>query len=202
MVSTKDEPALVPAASRRNTIRRPLSFLLLVVPLLSACGDGGFRPLYGPTPSVVAVQERLKELDVAAIPGRVGQVIRNELLFHAGGGGELLPPTHRLEVVTTESVQTTLVTTTGDAGGGAYLLQAKFKLIRIKDKKIVLEGTSFGRASFESFTNTSTTAGNVPYQFTYSNVRARQDAENRAARVVADDLNTRVAIYFSGAERG
>ena len=186
----------------RITVRTPFCLLLIVVLLLSACGDGGFRPLYGPTPSGVAVQERLKELDVAAIPGRVGQVIRNELIFHASGGGELLPPTHRLEVVTTETAQTTLVTATGDAGGGAYLLQAKFKLIRIKDKKVVLEGTSFGRASFESFSNTSTTAGNVPYQFTYSNVRARLDAENRAARVVAEDLNTRVAIYLSGAERG
>jgi len=31
----------------------------------------------------------------------------------------------------------------------------------------------------------------------YSNVRARDDAENRAARTVADDLKTRVGIYLS-----
>ena len=171
-----------------------------LMPLLAACGNGGFRPLYGPTPSGVAVQERMREVDVAAIPGRVGQVIRNELLFQAGGGGELLPPTHRLEVVTHESVQSTLVDLAGDASGGAYLLEAKFKLIRIKDKKVVMEGTSWGRAAFERFTNTSTTGNNVAVQYTYSNVRARDDAENRAARVVADDLTTRMAIYFSGAD--
>ena len=73
------------------------------------------------------------------------------------------------------------------------------KLIRIKDKKVVMEGTSWGRAAFERFTNTSTTGNNVAVQYTYSNVRARDDAENRAARVVADDLKTRMAIYFSGA---
>jgi LPS-assembly lipoprotein len=202
MVSNKDELGLAPTAIRRITIQRQLCLFFIVVPLLSACGDGGFRPLYGPTPSGVAVQERIKEIDVAAIPGRVGQVLRNGLIFQAGGGGELLPPTHRLEVVTTESVQTTLVTIAGDASGGAYTLQAKFKLVRIRDKKVVLEGTSTGRAAFERFTNTSTTSGNVPYQFSYSNIRAREDAENRAARVVADDLNTRMAIYFSGAEPG
>jgi LPS-assembly lipoprotein len=87
----------------------------------------------------------------------------------------------------------------GDSGGGIYLLQANFKLIRIKDKKVVFQGTSFGRAAFERFTNTSTTGNNVAVQYTYSNVRARDDAENRAARSVADDLNTRMAIYFSGA---
>jgi LPS-assembly lipoprotein len=173
--------------------------LLAINGTLSGCGNGGFRPLYGPTPSGVAVQERMKELEVATIPGRVGQVIRNELIFHAGGGGELLPPTHRLEVVTSESVQTTLVSSTGNSNGGVYLLQAKFKLIRIKDKKVVMEGTSLGRAAFESFTNIATT-GTLSPNYTYSTVRAHDDAENRAARVVADDLKTRMAIYFSGAD--
>ena len=65
-------------------------------------------------------------------------------------------------------------------------MQAIFKLIDIKDKKVVLTGTSHGRAGFERF------------QSIYSNVRAREDAENRAARTVADDLKTRVAIYLSG----
>jgi hypothetical protein len=40
---------------------------------------------------------------------------------------------------------------------------------------------SWGRAAFERFTNTATTGGNVPAQYTYSNVRARDDAEPRRA---------------------
>jgi LPS-assembly lipoprotein len=175
---------------------RGLLLSVALGPALAACGNEGFRPLYGPTPTGAHLQDRLKELEVAPIPGRVGQRIRNELMFQAGGGGELLPPTHRLEVTTSESVQTTLADSTGAAAGGAYALQASFKLIRIKDKKVVLQGTSYGRAAFERYTNTTATTGNM---FTYSNVRAREDAENRASRVVADDLNTRVAIYLSGA---
>jgi LPS-assembly lipoprotein len=127
----------------------------------------------------------LAQLDVAAIPGRVGQRIRNELLFQASGGGELAPPTHRLEVSINESVISTLVRPDGDALGQTYAVQANFKLIEIKSKKVVLTGTSYGRAGFERF------------QSIYSNVRARDDAENRAARTVADDLKTRVAIYLS-----
>ena len=181
----------------RRSLMRGFLQSLAMGPMLSACGNGGFRPLYGPTPSGANLQERFKELDVAPIPGRVGQRIRNELMFQAGGGGEFLPPTHRLEVATNESVQTTLADATGSAAGGAYNLQATFKLVRIKDKKVVLQGTSYGRAAFERFTNTTTPTGTA---FTYSNVRAREDAENRAAKSVAEDLGTRVAIYLSGAD--
>jgi LPS-assembly lipoprotein len=170
--------------SRRSLVRG-LALLLAAAPALAAC-SGGFQPLYGPTASGVGLQERLAQLDVATMPGRVGQRIRNELIFQSSGGGELLPPTHRLEVSVTESILSTLVKPDGDALGQTYQLQANFKLIDIKTKQVVLTGTSSGRAGFERF------------QSIYSNVRAREDAENRAARTIADDLKTRVSIYLSG----
>ena len=185
MSSAEVSPARV-ILSRRRMVRG-LSLLLAASPLLAACSSGeGFRPLYGTTPNGVGLQERLAQLDVAPIPGRVGQRIRNDLIFQASGGGELAPPTHRLEVTINESVLTTLVKIDGDSLGQIYQLQANFKLVSIKDKRVVLTGTSHGRAGFERF------------QSVYSNVRARDDAENRAARTVADDLKTRVAIYLSG----
>ena len=88
---------------------RGLSLLLAAAPALSACGNGGFRPLYGTTASGAGLQERLAQVDFAPIPGRVGQRIRNELIFHSTGGGNPLPPTHRLEVSIKELVLSTLV---------------------------------------------------------------------------------------------
>ena len=168
----------------RRGLVRGLSLLLVLAPVLAGC-SGGFRPLYGVTASGAGLQERMAELDIATIPGRVGQRIRNELIFQAGGGGEMAPPTHRLEVSITEQVLSTLVKSDGDALGQVYSLQANFKLVNIKSKQVVLTGTSYGRAGFERF------------QSIYSNVRARDDAENRAAQTVADDLKMRVAIYLS-----
>jgi LPS-assembly lipoprotein len=187
MSSAEDGPAR--ANPNRRKVVRGLAVLLAAAPLpmLGACGSGGFQPLYATTPSGVGLQERLSQLEVAPIPGRVGQRIRNDLIFQASGGGDLAPPTHRLEVSINESVLTTLVKIDGDSLGQIYSLQANFKLISLKDKKVVLTGTSHGRAGFERF------------QSVYSNVRARDDAENRAARTVADDLKTRVAIYLSNA---
>jgi LPS-assembly lipoprotein len=172
--------------SRRSLVRG-LSLLLVAAPALAACSGGGFQPLYGTTPSGVGVQERLAQLEVAPIPGRVGQRIRNELIFDSSGGGDLAPPVYRLEVAINESVLSTLVRTDGNSLGQIYTVQATFKLINIKDKRVLLTGTSHGRAGFERF------------ESIYSNVRARDDAENRAARTVADDLKTRMAIYLSKA---
>jgi LPS-assembly lipoprotein len=185
---SSDEARKAQTLSRRGLLRG-LSLLLAAAPALGACGNGGFRPLYGTTASGAGMHERLAQVDFAPIPGRVGQRIRNELVFDSTGGGNPLPSTHRLEVVVKESVLSTLVNNEGEALGQIYAIQASFRLIDVKskDKKVVLQGTSHARAGFERF------------QSIYSNVRAREDAENRAARTVADDLKIRLATYLSGA---
>ena len=152
---------------------------------LTACGDAGLRPLYGPSMSGAHVSERMKEVDFAPIPGRVGQRIRNEMIFQTTGGGNPLPPSYRLEVVLTESLTSTLVRVTGEAEGQIYAVQASFRLIDTKDKKVVFQGASHARAGFERF------------ESIYSNVRGREDAENRVARTIAEDLKTRLAAYLS-----
>ena len=185
MSSAKAGPAR--ASLNRRSVVRSLVLLLAVAPALTACGSNGFHPLYGTTASGAGMQERLAQVEVATIPGRVGLRIRNEVRFQANGPGEALPPTHRLEITLAESMTSTLVKVDGDALGLIYAVNASFKLVDIKSKKVVLQGTSHARASFERFSAI------------YSNVRARDDAENRAAKTIAEDLTTRVAAYLSGA---
>ena len=164
-----------------------LALLLAVATALSACDGGGIRPLYGPSASGADVSEHLKHVDFAPIPGRVGQRIRNEMIFQTTGGGNPLPPSYRLEVVLNENLTSTLVNVQGEAAGQVYSVQASFRLIDTKDKRVVFQGTSHARAGFERF------------ESIYSNVRARDDAENRVARTIADDLKTRLATYLSRA---
>jgi LPS-assembly lipoprotein len=179
-----------PTRASRNRWRKPLglSLLFAAAMALSACGDagGGFRPLYG-AGATGNVSEQLKQVDFSPIPGRVGQRIRNEMIFQTTGGGDQLPPTHRLEVVLAETLTSTLVNVQGEAAGQVYSVQATFRLVDTKDKKVVFQGTSHGRAGFERF------------ESIYSNVRAREDAENRVARIIAEDLKTRLAAYLSRA---
>lgn len=187
-------------ASETTSVRRvhriggalPRTLLIAVLasaPLLSACGDStGFRPLYGSSAIGGAdVSQRLANIEVAPVPGRVGQRMRNELIFYTTGGGDAQPPAYRLEIVIRESITSTLVKISGDASGSVYNLDADFRLVRISDKAVVLQGKSAGRAGFERF------------KTIFSNVRARVDAENRAANTVAQDLKTRLAAYLASA---
>lgn len=157
------------------------------VVLLGGCSDGtGFRPLYA-TSAVggAGASEKLQTVDIAPIPGRVGQRLRNEFNFQSTGGGAPLPPEYRLEVAIRESVSSTLVEMDGNARGQTYRLDASFKLVRLADKAVVIEGKSFGRAGFERVRSV------------FANVRAREDAENRAAKTVGEELRTRLLAYLS-----
>src|SRR5262245_31185822 len=128
------------ATLTRRGLVRGLCLLLAATPALAACSNGGIRPLSGLTPSAPGPHARMAQLDVAPSPGGVGQRVRNELIFQATGGGPALPPTYRLEVTTNETLQTTLVKIDGDSAGQIYQLTASFKLINIRDKKVVLQG--------------------------------------------------------------
>jgi LPS-assembly lipoprotein len=170
-------------------LRRPWLGVCLAASLaaLAGCGDAGFRPLYAPTTTGETASERLKDVDFALIPGRVGQRIRNDLIFEStgGGGGKASTPQYRFEVVLRETVTSTLVDIKGQVAGAVYSVEASFRLIDARAKKVVFQGTSHARAPFERF------------ESIYSNVRAREDAENRAARTIAEDLKTRLSAYLS-----
>ncbi|MDX2205478.1 MAG: LPS assembly lipoprotein LptE [Hyphomicrobiaceae bacterium] len=163
---------------------RGLLFAAATTPFLSACGSSGFQPLYASGPDSVPLQ--LAKVDIAPIPGRVGQRVRNELVFQNTGGHEAPPPAFRLEVALRDTLHTTLVQSDGTSRGQIYLLEANFRLVDVKNpKRVLFEGTSYGRGAFERFDSI------------YSNVRAREDAENRVARNVAEDIKNRVAVYLS-----
>ena len=153
---------------------------------VGACGNGGFQPVYGTNSSTgERTSEKIRSVEFAPIPGRVGQRIRNELVFDRTSAGDLTQATSRLDVTVSESVLTTLVNSRGDSSGQVYQLEARYKLIDIASKKTIFEGRSLGRAAFDRF------------ETGYSNIRAREDAENRVARSVADDIRIRLAAHFA-----
>lgn len=176
------------AASRRGMIRVVLACAAASM-LAAGCGDSGFRPLYADTSLVggADVNQKLAELEIAPIPGRVGQRVRNELIYETTGGGLAAQPVYRLEIVIRESISATLVQIDGNSSGSVYNLNASFRLVRLADRSVALTGTSYGRIAFQRFDSV------------FANVRARQEAENRAAKTVGDELRSRLAAYLSGA---
>jgi LPS-assembly lipoprotein len=158
------------------------AMLIAAAVSLTACG---FQPLYGTTAGGSRLGAVMAGVEVTPIPGRVGQKLRNELIFENTGGGEAGPTGYKLDIVIKESVLNTLVKISGDAKEQIYELDATFKLM--KAGKVILEGKATSRASYERV------------ETIFSNVRARVDAENRAARTVAESIKVRLAAYLSQA---
>lgn len=169
---------------KRRTLR--LAFAAAISALaLSGCG---FQPLYGPTASGLQLTEVMKSVDITHIPGRVGQKVRNELIYGTTDGGYANDTVYKLDIALKESLRNTLVAKTGDPQGQVYELNAQFKLVRVKDNQVMFTGFSTANAAYDR----AGTDGSV-----FADVRARRDAENRAARTIADNLKTRLAAFLS-----
>jgi LPS-assembly lipoprotein len=152
---------------------------------LSACG---FQPLYGSgstTASGANLAEAMAGVDVTPIPGRVGQKVRNELIFTNTGGGYAAESRYKLRIAIRERVIDQLVQITGDARGQVYQLEANYKLIDATNGQVIHEGSAVSRAPYSR------------YQEIFANVRARYDAENRAARTVSESIKTQVAAFLA-----
>jgi LPS-assembly lipoprotein len=154
----------------------------------SALAGCGFRPLYGGTTAGgTKLVEVMKAVDITPIPGRVGQKLRNELIFATTGGDDPAPTRYKLDIVIKESVTDQLVQITGDATGQIYQLDATFKLVDSASGRVVLQGKGIARAPYNRF------------QEIFANIRARYDAENRAARTVAESIRTQIAAFLANA---
>lgn len=151
---------------------------------LAACTDMP-RPLYGKATGTVAP---LRSIDVAAVPGRVGQQVRNELVFRLyGGAGDVEgKPVHRLELTVT-SIDNAVGVERYRNLPAAYVerITATYALVDIASGATVTSGTSFAQAAYDY----------SPQR--YADVRAKRDAENRVATVVAEDIRTKLAVYFA-----
>ncbi|MDJ0511902.1 MAG: LPS assembly lipoprotein LptE [Methyloceanibacter sp.] len=153
--------------------------------LLAGCG---FQPLYGTnttTSSGARLTEAMAAVDVQPIPGRVGQKVRNELIFANTGGGQAASPRYKLTIALKERDIQQLVQVTGDAQGQVYQLQATYKLTDIASGRVIHEGKAISRAPYTRF------------QEVFANVRARYDAEDRAAKTVSDSIKSQLASYLA-----
>ena len=147
---------------------------------LSGCG---VQPLYGTTVGGGRTGAAMDTVDVTPIPGRVGQKVRNELIFFNTGGGKHGPTAYTLDVSVKQSVIKELVQVSGNATGEVLELNATFKL-RDRSGKVVMQGKAVSRAAYQRF------------EQIFTNVRAQYNAEDRAARTVADAIRVRVASFL------
>jgi LPS-assembly lipoprotein len=163
---------------------------------IAALAGGCFQPLYGehsPTGGPV-LRDQLSAVDIMQIQApqgsdeaRLAVEVRNALLFDFNGGGSAGPPTHRLKISmasTRASIILDVNTSRPDIEN--YGLNATYSLTEIATGKVVVTGQTFSRVSYD-----------IPGQAQrFARLRGLRDAETRAAKVIADNIRSRLASYF------
>jgi len=154
-----------------------------VLPAL-ALGACGFEPLYGGEgggATVVAAEG----IGIAAIPSRIGIQLRNNLIDRLTPRGEPATPRYSLDIKVSSDKEGLAIQR--DAFVSRYNLRvnAEFRLFdRQADRAPVLVGKAFSLAAF-----------NV-VRADFANIAAERDAEDRAAREIANDISQRVAVFL------
>ena len=165
---------------------------IAVAGLAAAC----FQPLYGDR-SVTGgsdLRAKLASIEVAQVPApqgtpesRIAVELRNALLFDLTGGEGNIAPTHRLNMRMNTSKSALIVdVATGRTEAEVTGIDVSYTLTELATGKVVINGTTFSRVSSD-----------VPgEQQRFAHARAQRDAEDRAAKVVAEQIRNRLTSYM------
>jgi LPS-assembly lipoprotein len=168
-------------AKRRERGLFVISILLILTLPLTAC----FQPLYGPS-LLGAENSQLSNIEVAEIPDRIGHFLHAELQFQLGGGKLPIAPIYRLEVKTRSSTQIAIVNRNTDrADSASNVVYADYALYA-KDGNIFTQGSVTAVASYDRSAQQ------------FANVRASRNAEERTAKLLAEQIKIRVAAAIAG----
>jgi len=169
---------------------------LLAVAALAALTAGCFQPMYAEhADGTPGLREKLMGVEIppvdkanASREARVGVEIRNALAFKLYGTATGMPPTHKLVLRFNTSRSSLMVdTNTALPTSENYGIDAQFNLVEIASNKSVMTGTTFSRVSYD-----------MPGSYQrFARARAFRDAEDRAAQEIADNIQTRLASFFS-----
>jgi LPS-assembly lipoprotein len=169
---------------------------LLAVAALAALTAGCFQPMYAEhADGSPALREKLLGVDVpplnypnASREARLGVEIRNALAFKMYGNATGMPPTYKL-VIKLNTSRSSLIVDPATALPSIenYGIDAQYNLIEIVSNKSVMTGSTFSRVSYD-----------IPGSYQrFARSRAFRDAEDRASQEIAENIQTRLASFFT-----
>jgi LPS-assembly lipoprotein len=154
---------------------------LLLILALGACG---LRPLYGTNSVGTAMADRLGQINVGVIGDRTGQQLRSELIRSLNPQGRPDQPAYDLSVSLAETQQD--VNLIGD-------LTTTRKNLTLT-ASFVLTDRKTGQPVFSDSVTEITAFNILADQFT--TLVGERDARERALHSIAEDIRTRLALYF------
>jgi LPS-assembly lipoprotein len=172
----------------------------LAVVAAAAMTAGCFQPLYGENaafgPGAVNphVRDAFATVDVAQIAApngtpeaRIAVELRNDVIWELTGGAGAGTPAYRLGITMKLSKTAIIVDiATGRTEAEVVGIDVGYTLTEIGTKKVVVNSQTFSRVSSD-----------VPgLEQRFAHQRAQRDAEDRASKVIAEQIRSRLASYF------
>lgn len=150
--------------------------------LLGACG---YRPLYGQAAADPQVTQHLAAISVLPMEDRTGQMMRTAMQrrLHPRGQPQTL---YTLKVELSEGLQRLAEQRSGFVTRANLRLSAHYILRRSSDSALLTDNTSVMVASYNILDSD------------FATLNAQEDARKRAIEGLAEDIRTRLAIYFQG----
>ena len=169
---------------------------LAAVVALAALTAGCFQPMYAEhRDGSPDLRDKLATIDLppvdkpnASREARVGVAIRNALAFKLYGNATGAPPLYKL-VLRFSTTRSSLIvsTATGLPTSENYGIDAQYNLVELATNKSIMSGSTFSRVSYD-----------MPGSYQrFARSRAYRDAEDRAANEIAENINTRLAAFFT-----
>ena len=173
-----------------------IAIRLLAVAALAGLTAGCFQPMYAErSDGSPGLRDKLMGVEIppvdkanASREARIGVEIRNALAFKLYGQATGMPPTHKLVLkFTTSRSSLMLDPNTALPSSENYGIDTQYNLIDLATNKSVMTGSTFSRVSYD-----------IPgYMQRFARARAFRDAEDRAAQEIAENIQTRLASYFT-----
>lgn len=152
------------------------ALLAFVLSGLAGCAD--YRPLYGQNGAGHSVSADLADVAVEEQTTRVGQIVRNDLL---SGLGNNSAARYALRLSPVEKIVPVSSFSSSLPSRYRYNLIVEYTLVNLATGKIVTSGRSFSNVSYDNIAQP------------VSDLSAMNNAMERAAHEIAQDLRQRVA---------
>ncbi len=156
---------------------------LALVPL-SACG---LQPMYGGSGNA-AVAQGLGSVEVPAIPGRGGWLLRGALEDRLGIAGATAPR-YRLDVRLDDALEALGVLNDDTISRERRILRARYQLIDLSNGDILLDATAGADAGIDVVSSE------------YATIAAEQTALENLSREVADRMVTQIALTLRALDK-
>ncbi|ANY18880.1 hypothetical protein A6F68_00345 [Tsuneonella dongtanensis] len=145
--------------------------------MLAGCG---LQPMYAGGSSG-AVASGLAAIEVPAIEGQAGWLVRNALVDRLGAGGQA-SPRYRLDVRLDDKLEGLGVLSDDTTGRERRTLRARYQLVDLASDAIVVDATAGSDAGIDVVSSE------------YATIAAEQTALENLSREIASQITTRVAL--------